>query len=1097
MSRLGLALRGLSHYRRSQWAVVAGVATAVSVLGGALVIGDSVRGSLRALALSRLGNVDRAVVARGFFDEDLAARLASAGEKAAPLLALEGALTEETSGRRAFKVAVYGVDARFFEAQGRPSPFSGAGSREAFLSEALARELAAAPGASLLLRIEAPAAVPGASLFGEREDLGRTLRASLAGVLTGGSGEFSLRPSQQAARAVFLPLRALQRVLKQDRRANTIVLTGLPEGSQPEPLLARLRAALSLADLGLSLRALPAARAVSLESASALLDDAVVEAARVIAARRGLRQQHLLTYLANQIGIGGKSVPYSLVTALESVAGRAIAPGQILLNDWAARDLEAKPGDLLTLRYFVWQESGLLRTDVVTLRVAGSVPIDAGDREMTPDYPGITESARVSDWDPPFPVDLKKVRPKDEAYWDRYKGTPKAFLSLEEGQRLFGHRLGKTSALRLFVPEGDLEATRAGLAEELARALDPARHGVSVLAARREALQASRGATDFDQYFFYFSFFVIVSALLLVGLFFRLGVEQRLFEIGLLRALGFTPAEVRRQFLIEGAAVAVVGALPGALGAAGFAAGVLAFLRSWGNDAVGTEQLTLFVTPQALALGAVAGVVFALGTVFVSLRRLSETAPRALLHGALDDTGGRPSRALPWAGAALLLIALGLAGAGALRRIDPVGGFFGAGFASLVALLLLSRRLFLGPAGEAAALSDLGALGRRSAAQRPGRSVLTAALIASATFLIVAIGAFRHDAHALSADPSSGSGGYAAIGESLLPIHHDPNVAEGREALNLTGPEAKVLGGVRVERMRLRPGEDASCLNLYVPRSPRILGAPIGFREAGRFGFGASLQSGSGNPWLLLDRAQSDGTLPAIGDQNSIQYVLKKKLGDVIEIDTPGLGRARLKLVAALRNSVFQSELIVGESDFLKLFPQESGYRVFLLDAPPEKADAASAFLEARLSDQGLDLQPSAERLQRFARVENTYLSTFQLLGALGLLLGTVGLATVILRNAVERRRELALLRAVGFEPRHLRRLLLSENAHLLAVGLSIGGLCAAVATLPEALSRGAAVPFGSILGLLAVVAALGLLVSVWAVRATTRGEIVPVLRNE
>ena len=65
----------------------------------------------------------------------------------------------------------------------------------------------------------------------------------------------------------------------------------------------------------------------------------------------------------------------------------------------------------------------------------------------------------------------------------------------------------------------------------------------------------------------------------------------------------------------------------------------------------------------------------------------------------------------------------------------------------------------------------------------------------------------------------------------------------------------------------------------------------------------------------------------------------------------------------------------------------------------------------------GGDATSTAERLARFHRVENTYLSTFQTLGGLGLLLGTVGLATVLLRNVLERRRELALLAAVGYRP--------------------------------------------------------------------------------
>ena len=74
--------------------------------------------------------------------------------------------------------------------------------------------------------------------------------------------------------------------------------------------------------------------------------------------------------------------------------------------------------------------------------------------------------------------------------------------------------------------------------------------------------------------------------------------------------------------------------------------------------------------------------------------------------------------------------------------------------------------------------------------------------------------------------------------------------------------------------------------------------------------------------------------------------------------------------------------------------------------------------LEETLSDYGFDAASTAERLASYHRVENTYLSTFQMLGGLGMLLGTLGLAAVLLRNVFERRRELALLRAVGYGPR-------------------------------------------------------------------------------
>jgi ABC-type antimicrobial peptide transport system permease subunit len=248
----------------------------------------------------------------------------------------------------------------------------------------------------------------------------------------------------------------------------------------------------------------------------------------------------------------------------------------------------------------------------------------------------------------------------------------------------------------------------------------------------------------------------------------------------------------------------------------------------------------------------------------------------------------------------------------------------------------------------------------------------------------------------------------------------------------------------------------------------------------------------------LLERpARADGAVPAIADQNSIQYVLHSKLGDVVELDTPGAGRVKLLLVAALKSSLFQSEMIVGESQFQRLFPGEDGYRVFLVEAAPEKSAAVAGLLEARLSDAGLDLQPAVERLLRYLRVENTYIATFQLLGGLGLVLGTVGLGTVMLRNAAERRRELALLRAVGYGSSSLGRLVLSENVLLLLAGLGIGAFCALVATLPAASLRGGSLPLVEVSLLLVAVLATGLAVSRLALGVIVKGEVLVGLRTD
>jgi hypothetical protein len=92
-----------------------------------------------------------------------------------------------------------------------------------------------------------------------------------------------------------------------------------------------------------------------------------------------------------------------------------------------------------------------------------------------------------------------------------------------------------------------------------------------------------------------------------------------------------------------------------------------------------------------------------------------------------------------------------------------------------------------------------------------------------------------------------------------------------------------------------------------------------------------------------------------------------------------------------LSDSIFQSELLMSEDNYLRAFPDQEGFRFFLLDAPAGQSDRVSATLEQGSADLGLDVVSTAERLAGFHRVENTYLSTFQSLGGLGLVLGTLG----------------------------------------------------------------------------------------------------------
>src|ERR1022692_560255 len=1022
-----LLARNLTWYWRTNLAVLLGVATAAGVLGGALLVGDSVRTSLRDLVLTRLGNTDYVVARNGFFREDLAAAFGKTGHEVCPTIAIDGMVAHQVSGRRALAVQIYGVDQRF----GRAPE-----GQQILLSAALASELGAKPGDALLVRVEKPSAIPLESLHGRKEDVGKTIRLTLGAAAP---REFSLNPQQGDVRAAFVPLARLQKELGEVGKVNTILVAGgpLPDG----------HGSVTLEDLGIKIRTLP--NGLSLETDTTLVPDALAEHATAAAKSLGLSTEPVLTYLANSIGANGREIPYSVVTALAAPPAPA-EPTGITLNQWAAHDLNAKPGDAVTLDYYVWKSDGRLHTESAQFRLAQIVPIAgaAADRGYAPEYPGITESNSLRDWDPPFPLDLHRVRPADEQYWKQYRTTPKAFIALARGQQIWGTRFGRLTSIRISPPS-------PAYADALRAALDPAQMGLTVIPVKARGLASSQGATDFGEYFVYFSFFLMVSALLLTGLFFKLGIEQRMREIGVLRALGFSISKIRAVFLLEGAALAVAGSLLGLAGALAYGEIIVLGLRTWWVDAVGTRLLSLHASIPSLCYGAAAGAATGLGVIAWTLRRLQSATPRALVAG---EHKPRPNRwRLPLAAGAIL-IAAALLAASWMGRLDQTGGFFGAGTLLLIAALLLESA-WLNSRGFAAIRGQV-TLGVRSAAYRPGRSILSIALIAAATFVIVSLDAFQREGS------SDSFAGYPLMAESVLPLIHNLSTAAGREALNIPS-----LAGVEIVPFRLPPGDDASCLNLYQPRNPRILALPASF-----------------NPWPKLQLPLYNGAIPALADANSMTYALHLKLGqDFVRNQT------RFRIVDTLQDSIFQSELLISEENFLRLYPEVEGFGFFLLKAPP----AAVPVLEEALADYGFDIQSVGARLASFHRVENTYLATFRALGGLGLVLGTIGLAAIVLRNVLERRKELALLRAVGYRPQHLAAMVLAENLMLLFLGLAPGTSCALLAVAPAVASRGGHLPVVSLTLLLGAVLITGMAASVAATGLALRSPLLAALRSE
>jgi putative ABC transport system permease protein len=1126
-----LILRSLQFHARTHLGVVLGAAVGSAALIGALVVGDSVRVSLHDMALARLGKVELAMSSSDrLFREKLG------GQIIAPALQLAGTASKQDGSARANKVQILGVKNNFWLLANQPPQIDDLPPDTVVLNLQLAEQVKATAGDTILLRIEKPSLLSRDAPISSQNDLSLAFRLKVQAIVSDEQfGRFSLQASQVAPFNAFVSLHWLQDKFGLTNQANLLLVPQImrenlvkkyPNGIEhlappldqsaglfvPESLDVHdnsadianqsLHKSLQLADAELELRELPENAGVELRSRRVFLDPPVIEAARLVSSNA----QPILTYFVNELCDGSSATPYSMVTAM----GAPIVPDdmrgdEILVNDWLAADLNAKPGDKLSLTYFVIGNGRALEERTNEFRIHGIVPLSgaAADRGLMPDFPGLAEADSSSDWDAGFPIQMKKIRPKDEQYWKEHRGTPKAFVTLAAGKKMWANRFGDFTAMRFPPSAGNLETIRAALLKNIS----PAGVGLSFQPVREQALAASSQAVDFGGLFIGFSFFLIVAALLLMGLLFQFGLEQRATEIGTLLALGFRPRQVRRLFLGEGVLLALAGGIIGALGGILYARLMLVGLTTIWKNAVGTSALRYHALPQTLVTGTAASTLVGALTIWLTLRRQARRPARELLaegaeeSGASADRAGKRSWGL-WIGLVSALLAIGLTASALMDRngMSP-DTFFSAGSLLLIAglgacaawLLAIGRR---GGTGAKASFS-MGALGLRSCGRRRKRSLATIGLLACGVFLIVAIGAFRIDANQDAQKRSSGTGGFALIGESSLPVTYDLNSSAGREFYGLTSP---VLSEVKVVPFRVHDGDEASCLNLNRAQQPRILGVnPEALKSREAFTF-ADVMTGANKAdgWLMLNHsANAPDEIPAIGDQNSILWAIGKKIGDTVDYTDEQGCPYKLRLVGALANSVLQGNLIIDEAEFVKRLPGESGYRMFLFDAPSNNVAEISALLTRSLQDVGLELTPTARRLNAFNAVQNTYLSTFQILGGLGLLLGSAGLGVVVLRNVQERRGELALLLAVGFRRRALQWLVLSEHGALLALGLGVGLFAAVLGVLPALLSPGSQIPYASLAVTLCAVLLNGLVWTWLATRLALRGRLLDALRNE
>ena len=1079
--------RSLRYFWPINLSVFLAIATATAVLTGALLVGDSVRGSLEELTLDRLGPTEYALAANQFFRQSLAKEI---GEKTTteslnsilPLISITGTAVQPASKARRTNINIYGLPAesgQFWrtnlseEITKRLKKSNQQIFPSVVLNQSLQKELNVKLGETVVLYFERPPDIHREFMLGRRDytDLVQSIRLTVTYIVPDRNiGRFSLQNSEYFPANAYVDLSVLQKSVDQKQRVNTILVAS--SKISPEEWEKKLKLSLRFTDLGLTFRTNDQ-DLLMIESRDFILSPNLVNAIESCASVLNLKTNPILTYLANRITVGDQSIPYSTITAMNlDKGGTKGGKPPLFLNSWAAESLGLNQDEQaeVEIEYFLPDTENNFQTEFAHFRFEGLVDISKLDPELTPNLPGIQSADDMSNWEVPFPIDYEKIGPKDEEYWDLYQSTPKAIIRLQDGQNLWNSRFGKLTSLRIDVNDMPLLVAQTKLEESVLERLTLAEVGFRLQNVKQTGLSASKGSNDFSVLFVSLSFFLILSALLIIGLLFRLGTEMRRDEIYLLRAVGFSNQQIQLRLSKEGLILAILGSTLGLALAICYASLMVYGLRTWWIGAVGTTALKVHISITSLVIGLVLSLIMSQLTIGWVVKRLSHDIQQSS-HFSLNSR---------WViGTVCLIIAIGTITYALLDKFSPLFFYISGTSLMVSGLAYFSGWLHHRPTTR---FTNYISSSIRNTARRPGRSLLCVALVACASFVIIAVGTNRQPSVESSVPiKQTGTGGFGYMAKADIPILVD---LEKFDSI-ITGSVFPCL---------TLPGDDVSCLNLFQPQKPHIIGFSSELIRRGGFQFQQTIDHDLDNSWNLLNQDLGPTVVPVIGDYESVKWILGLGIGQRISMQDESGQIIEFEFVALLKDSIFQSELIVSNDQLRRHFPHQSSNRTFLIDSVQGETVQK---LEQEFSSYGLDVTPTIDRLKSFHTVKHTYMSVFQVIGGLGLMLGTAGLAIVLVRNTIERKKELAILQAFGFKRSILSIIMLIENTFLILVGLFIGTISALLSVTPHLLSLGNSVPVISLVGTLIMIVAFGMGANWLAIQITTRLPLLATLKSE
>lgn len=784
-------------------------------------------------------------------------------------------------------------------------------------------------------------------------------------------------------------------------------------------------------------------------------------------------------------------------TTVEQIIGE-ISDNEIVITNYTAWRLGIGEGATVTLNFSVYDESfdEVLVYEDFTVKYVINLVGKADDSELMPRFPGIYGKDSCGEWDPPIPINFDimegGIQYDDLWYWINYAGTPKAYITLNKAKELWVNDLGEITTVKIKPTVGtNITDLAVWIGNELNASIGYSDAGITISPVKKEGVDSAEGIGIVTETFIAFGSVVIIAGMLLIILFVGTSAEERKREIGVIRTLGATRKKTTLSFTFEGSLLAIIASFIGVLFGILVAAICVWLTNTFWSNIVEGNQVVLFLSAPSILVGLVSGflialITYAIASYTISRMQIVEALRRIRLKiskksrgiapillvvfgallipvGFIDDID--PSvLGLSWLlGPVLILMGIGflIKTRYGTRKGTGVAGLFAVVYTLAFdvaylstfedpAFLLFFLSGFIVILGASVSLwSGMDALARlfsrtsvtkvafTNPTRRAGQTTLTIAMFALVIFTLVALAVNISGQQAnIDRAVSEQGAGYQVLAEATTPLRLDLGDQQARLEHNITG----FPGGTAVAQFSTFGAPGGTCSNLNSILPPQLIGANGTFLQENTLRFSSALHhdsSDSQDAWSELHDTPADGSIPIIGDTNTIVWIYGKNVGDTIEITDESGESRKLLVTGILRSSIFSGSVFLSEDNLDDLYPTKAEYDLFLFKThePEQLVD----YLEPNLASYGVDAVSVEEKVRENLEIEWSYMSLFQVLLLFGLIVGTVGLAFTSAKSVSERRNEIGILRSLGFTRNMVLETFLLENLYIAAMGTVFG----------------------------------------------------------